>query len=424
MAVNKHKKFIDEFFVNLMDSVDLSAFFKMDKSDMQHEIDQFLTFKCSDTGYTLLHHEHKRIVTEILDNIIGLGPLEPLIQDQDISDILVNGYDDIYIEKFGKLEKTDVTFYNAEHALRLCQRIVNKMSGRSVDESKPLADARLMDGSRVNIIIPPVSLNGPCVSIRKFSSKFITLDQMVETENMSKAIADFIKLISSCRLNTIISGGTGSGKTTLISALSEHINKNERIITIEDAAELKIQCPHLVRLESRPENIEGKGKITIRDLVKNALRMRPDRIIIGECRGEEAFDMLQAMNTGHDGSMSTIHANNAPESLGRMENMILMANLGLPSTAIRGFLADAMDVIVQIARMRDGHRRITSVFEVGPMKGTDITMNQLFRFHYRGEECGVLKGDYETVNAPKFINEKIAAYGQKAQLDAFFEKGA
>lgn len=422
MDTTKHREFIDEFFISLMDAVNLSAFFDMDKQDMRHEIDQFLRHKCKESDYTLLYHEHQVIVTEVLNNIIGLGPLEPLVKDPAITDILVNGYDDIYIERKGKLEKADIRFYNDQHTLRICQRIVNRISGRSIDESTPLADARLLDGSRVNIIIPPLALNGPCISIRKFSSFFISLDQMVLTQNLSQQISTFLKLISGCRLNIIVLGGTGSGKTTLLSALSEHIDNNERIVTVEDAAELKIQCPHLVRLESRPQNMEGKGEITIRQLVKNALRMRPDRIIVGECRGQEAFDMLQAMNTGHDGSMNTIHANNAPEALGRMENMILMANLALPSSAIRGFIGDAIDIIVQISRMRDGHRRIASIYEIGRYEDQIIQTNQLFDFVYSSEKDNILQGEFEIVNPPKFIVEKVRDYGKLNELNKIFQE--
>jgi pilus assembly protein CpaF len=325
---------------------------------------------------------------------LGLGPLEPLLADEAITDIMINGPKQVYVEKKGKLVVTDVVFRDNAHLMNIAQRIVTRV-GRRVDETTPLCDARLPDGSRVNVIIPPLAIDGASISIRKFSKKSITIDRMVETRNISREMGVILKIAAACRLNILISGGTGSGKTTLLNAMSRMIDTSERIVTIEDAAELQLQQPHVVRLETRPANLEGEGQITMRDLVKNALRMRPDRIILGEIRGEEALDVLQAMNTGHDGSMTTIHANRPREALTRLENMVGMAGINLPSKAVRTQIASAVHLIVQVSRMRDGVRRVQQITEIVGMEGDVITTQDLYTYRYEGEnEDGSLKGEF------------------------------
>ena len=316
--------------------------------------------------------EQEDLVKMLLDKMLGLGPLEPLLADESINDIMVNGHNQVYVERRGKLELTDVKFRDDRHVMNVATRIVSQI-GRRVDESSPLVDARLQDGSRVNIIIPPLAIDGPSISIRKFSKKKITLDVMEQQQNLSTSMASVLRIAARSKLNILISGGTGSGKTTLLNAMSQMIDHGDRIVTIEDAAELRLQQPHVVRLETRPSNLEGQGAITMRDLVKNALRMRPDRIILGEVRGSEALDMLQAMNTGHEGSMSTVHANRPREALTRLENMVSMAGVSLPPKAVRTQIAAALDVIIQISRMRDGIRRITHIMEVVGMEDDIVT---------------------------------------------------
>jgi pilus assembly protein CpaF len=337
--------------------------------------------------------------------MIGLGPLEPLLRDNTVSDILINGANMVYVERRGKLELTNVQFRHNAHVLHVAQRIASSV-GRRVDESSPMLDARLADGSRVNVVIPPLALKGPCVSIRKFSKGAMAFSKLVQFGSMSRELGHALEIAARCRLNIIISGGTGSGKTTLLNALSSMIDPAERIVTIEDAAELQLQQPHVISLETRPPNIEGRGQVAQRDLVHNALRMRPDRIIVGEVRGPEAFDMMQAMNTGHDGSMSTIHANSGRDALARIENMILMASVNLPIRAIRGQMASAIDMVVQTARMRDGVRRVTEVVELAGMEGEVFSLNPLFTFKFEGENAdGTLKGHFEPSNLrPRFLS--------------------
>ncbi|MGH7124852.1 MAG: CpaF family protein, partial [Stellaceae bacterium] len=333
--------------------------------------------------------------------------------------IMVNGPKQIYIERRGKLELTDFVFRDNAHVMSIATRIVTQV-GRRIDESSPLVDARLIDGSRVNIIAPPLAIDGPSISIRKFAKKGITVDIMARQNNVSPAMATVLKVAARARLNLLISGGTGSGKTTLLNAMSQMIDPGERIVTIEDAAELQLQQPHVVRLETRPANLEGRGEITMRDLVKNALRMRPDRIILGEIRSSEALDMLQAMNTGHDGSLSTVHANRPREALTRLENMIGMAGVNLPSRAVRTQIAAAIDMIVQISRMRDGVRRVVNVTEVVGMEGDVITTQELFAFHFEGEmPDGKLKGRFETSGLRPHFTQRAEYYGlDRALLEA------
>jgi pilus assembly protein CpaF len=343
--------------------------------------------------------------------MLGLGPLEPVLADDTVTDIMVNGPKQVYVERRGKLELTDVTFRDNAHVMSIATRIVTQV-GRRIDESTPLVDARLQDGSRVNIITPPLAIDGPSISIRKFSKKTITLDVMARQQNVSPPMATVLKIASRSRLNILISGGTGSGKTTLLNAMSQMIDPGERIVTIEDAAELQLQQPHVVRLETRPANLEGKGEITMRDLVKNALRMRPDRIILGEIRDGAALDMLQAMNTGHDGSLSTIHANRPREALTRLENMVGMAGVQLPARAIRQQIAAAVHLIVQISRMRDGIRRITSITEIIGMEGDIITTQDLFTYQFEGElPDGKLKGSFPSSGLRPHFTARAEYFG-------------
>ena len=354
----------------------------------------------------------------LVDDMIGLGPLEPILADEAITDIMVNGPFQIYIERRGKLELTDTKFRDAAHVMNVAQRIVTRI-GRRVDETSPICDARLEDGSRVNVIAPPLALDGCSLSIRKFSKKSITLDVMAKQQNISDALAKVLKIGAACQLNIVISGGTGSGKTTMLNAMSQLIDPGERVVTIEDAAELQLQQPHVVRLETRPANLEGQGEISMRDLVKNALRMRPDRIICGEVRGAEAMDMLQAMNTGHDGSMCTLHANNPREALTRMENMITMASANLPTKAIRSQIVGAVNLIIQVSRMRDGVRRVTHVTEVMGMEGEIVTLQDLFTYEYQGgDRDGTLQGSFVAAPVRPHFLKRAAYFGLDRALHA------
>jgi pilus assembly protein CpaF len=351
--------------------------------------------------------------------MVGLGPLEPFLDDDEITDILANGPLDIYIERRGKLEKTVARFRDAQHLLNIAQRIATGI-GRRIDEASPMVDARLADGSRVNIVLPPLVLNGGTISIRKFPRQGLTLDAMVQHENLSSQMARVVQIAARSRLNILISGGTGSGKTTLLNAISQHIDAHERIITIEDAVELRLQQPHVVQMETRAANIEGVGQIPQRELVRNALRMRPDRIIIGEVRGPEAFDMLQAMNTGHDGSMSTVHANSPRDALYRLENMVMMANFNLPLAAVRMHVASAVNLIVHIERMRDGIRRVQNIVEIAGIGGDIITVRELFAFQHRGEgNDGAILGSFESTRLrPDFLARAARVGLSKELLDA------
>ncbi|MCC6467543.1 MAG: CpaF family protein, partial [Alphaproteobacteria bacterium] len=363
--------------------------------------------------------EQRALVATMLNDMLGLGPLEPLLADETINDIMVNGPRQVYVERRGKLELTDVVFRDDAHVMNIATRIVSRV-GRRVDESVPLADARLPDGSRVNIIIPPLAIDGPSISIRKFSKKKITLDIMERQQNLSPGMSRVLKIAGRSRLNILISGGTGSGKTTLLNAVSRMIDAGERIVTIEDAAELQLQQPHVVRLETRTANLEGTGEITQRDLVKNALRMRPDRIILGEIRAGEALDMLQAMNTGHDGSMGTIHANNPREALTRLENMVAMTGVKLPSEAVRSQIAAAIQLIIQISRMRDGMRRIVRITEVVGMEGEIITTQDLFWYEFKGEDRdGKLLGEFKCSGLRPHMAARAEYFGlDRALLEA------
>ncbi len=354
--------------------------------------------------------ERQRLFEQIVAEILGLGPLEPFLSDPTITEIMVNGAKNIYIEREGKLLRTNAVFETDEHLMRIVERIVAPL-GRRIDESSPYVDARLADGSRVNAVIPPISLVGPVLTIRKFFKIPLTVERLIELGSVTAEAMELLKACVVAKLSTVVSGGTGTGKTTFLNILSGYIPSDERIITIENAAELQLRQEHVVTLESRPPNIEGRGQIAIRDLVINSLRMRPDRIIVGECRGSEAFDMLQAMNTGHEGSMTTIHANNPREALGRMENMILMAGMDLPHRAIREQIASALDLIIHLERMRDGSRRCVAITEVQGMEGDVITMSDIFKFELAGYEDGRAIGTLRATGLrPKFV-EKIEASG-------------
>jgi len=348
--------------------------------------------------------EQEVLAHSIVDEMVGLGPIEPLLHDVSVSDILVNGADMIYVERHGKIEPTKLKFRNDGHVLHVAQRIASSV-GRSIDESNPMLDARLPDGSRVNVVIPPLSLKGPCLSIRKFSHTILEFSNFVTEGSLSPELARALEIAARCRLNIIVSGGTGSGKTTLLNALSRMIDPGERIITIEDAAELRLQQSHVISLETRPPNIEGRGHVDQSTLLRNALRMRPDRIIIGEVRGAEAFDMMQAMNTGHDGSMSTIHSNSARDTLGRIRNMVLMANANIPVRTISAQIASAVDLVIHTERMRDGVRRITEVLDVAGIEEETLRLNTLFKFEYEGENAdGSLRGRFEAKPlSPSFL---------------------
>ncbi|MBX2804975.1 MAG: CpaF family protein [Hyphomicrobiales bacterium] len=383
----------------------------MTKTKLTGFVETMVTEIANENGLLLNQSEQDRLARNIVDEMVGLGPIDPLLGDVTVGDILINGPGMVYVERRGKLELTNLKFRNDAHVLHVAQRIASAV-GRSVDESSPMLDARLPDGSRVNVVIPPLSLKGPCISIRKFSNAIFDFSHLVSVGSASPALAKLLEIAARCRLNIIISGGTGSGKTTLLNAISQMIDPTERIITIEDAAELKLQQEHVIQLETRPNNIEGRGQVDQRALVRNALRMRPDRIIIGEVRGPEAFDMMQAMNTGHDGSMSTVHSNSARDAISRIETMILMANMSLPVKAIRSQICRAVDMVLQVERMRDGVRRITEVSEVIGMEEDVIIMNNLFKYEIDGEnQDGILEGRFvPTPVRPGFLH-RLEYYG-------------
>lgn len=369
-------------------------------------------------GVALSIIERDRLVNEVHHELFGLGPLEPLLADPTISDILVNSYANIYIERRGKLEKTAISFKDDEHLMRVIERIVSTV-GRRIDEAQPMVDARLTDGSRVNAIIPPLAIDGPVLSIRRFGADPLKMPALIENGALTKEIAVLFEMCVKARLNIIISGGTGAGKTTLLNALSAYIPGDERIVTIEDSAELQLQQPHVVRLETRPPNIESKGEVSQRDLVRNALRMRPDRIIVGEVRGGEAIDMLQAMNTGHDGSLTTIHANSPRDTLGRLETMIQMTGMRLSDKAMRQQVASAIDLVIQVARLTDGTRRITSISEITGMEGETVAMQEIFHFERTGlDSMGKVLGRFRSTGIRPRFAERLKQYGM--QLPALF----
>jgi pilus assembly protein CpaF len=408
VSVHKIK---EQVLPRLLERVDPEAAASLNKEELTEEFRPIILEVLAELKLTLNRREQFVLEKVLVDELLGFGPLEELLSDPDISDIMVNGPLQTYIEKKGQLQIAPIQFRDEEHLFQIAQRIVNQV-GRRVDQTTPLADARLKDGSRVNVIVPPLSLRGTAISIRKFSEKPITLDMLKNWGAMSDPMCTALKIAGACRMNIVISGGTGSGKTTMLNALSKMIDPGERVLTIEDAAELRLQQPHWLPLETRPPNLEGDGAITIGDLVKNALRMRPDRIILGEIRGAECFDLLAAMNTGHDGSMCTLHANNPRECLGRMENMILMGDIKIPKEAISRQIAESVDLIVQIKRLRDGSRRVTHITEVIGMEGDVIVTQDLFKFEYRSEDAdGKINGEYVAGSVRPYTLEKARQFG-------------
>lgn len=390
----------------VFEQIDPTRALQTPRDELLEQIGEFVSTVAADQRLQVNVREQAVIAREILDDLLGYGPLETLLRDDTVNDILINGPNQIFVERFGHLELFPNRFRDEQQLLVVAQRIAASV-GRRVDESSPMVDARLSDGSRVNIVIRPLSLIGPCISIRKFARNRASLDDLAARGSMSREMAEVLKIAGACRLNILISGGTGAGKTTLMNALSQSISEKERIVTIEDAAELQLQQPHVVSLETRAMNTENKGEVTIRDLMRNALRMRPDRIIVGEVRGGEVLDMLQAMNTGHDGSMSTLHANNPRDALVRLENMLYMTNLRMPAIAIRRQIVSAVHLIIQVERMRDGVRRVTSITEPVTMEGETIVSQEIFRFDFSGQvEDGRLVGSFvNEVKRPRFLSE-------------------
>ena len=390
-----------------------------DVAQVEQVIGNYVEKVLEENPFAVPVSERSKIVSDLKDEMLGLGPIEVLLKDPTVTEVMVNGPKKIFVERMGRLQLTDIQFHDDSHVMNIIERILSPI-GRHIDESVPLVDARLEDGSRVNIIIPPLSLVGPCITIRKFATKALSVDNLITFGTLDRKMADFIKACIQARINILVSGGTGSGKTTTLNVLSSFIPENERIVTIEDAAELKLQQEHVVTLESRPANIEGNGEITIRDLVKNALRMRPDRIIVGEVRGGEALDMLQAMNTGHDGSLTTAHANNPRDALSRLETMVLMAGFEMPIRAIREQVSSAIELILQQSRLKDGSRKITYITEVQHMEGDVITTQDLFRFEQTGmDENGKLTGHFVSTGMQPGFMDKFQVNGVSLPDDFF-----
>ena len=410
-------------FSALIEAIDLSQLSKLDAETAREEIRDIVNEIISLRNVVMSIAEQEDLLDDICNDVLGYGPLEPLLARDDIADIMVNGASKTYIEVGGKIQLTNVRFRDNAQLMNICQRIVSQI-GRRVDESSPICDARLMDGSRVNVIAPPLALDGPALTIRKFKKDKLTLDQLVRYGSISPDGAEVLKIVGKVRCNVLISGGTGSGKTTLLNCLTNYIENDERVITCEDAAELQLQQPHTVRLETRPPNLEGTGAITMRDLVRNCLRMRPERIIVGEVRGPEAFDLLQAMNTGHDGSMGTLHANSPREALSRLESMITMGGFTLPSRTIREMIVTSIDVIIQASRLRDGSRRITHVTEVLGLEGDVIITQDLILYDILGEDAnGKIKGRHRStgIGQPRFW-DRARYYGEEERLAAALDR--
>jgi pilus assembly protein CpaF len=401
----------------LIEAIDLSQLARLDADSAREEIRDIVNEIIAIKNIVMSISEQEDLLDDICNDVLGFGPLEPLLARDDIADIMVNGSGTVYIEVQGKIQKTGIRFRDNQQLLNICQRIVSQI-GRRVDEASPICDARLPDGSRVNAIVPPLAIDGPALTIRKFKKDKLTLDQLVKFGTITPQGAEILEIIGRCRVNTLVSGGTGSGKTTLLNCLTQFIDDDERIITCEDAAELQLQQPHVVRLETRPPNLEGEGQITMRDLVRNCLRMRPERIIVGEVRGPEAFDLLQAMNTGHDGSMGTLHANSPREGLSRLESMITMGGFALPSRTIREMVVASVDVVIQAARLRDGSRRITHITEVMGLEGDVIITQDLFVYEIMGEDAnGKLIGRHRStgIGRPRFW-DRARYYGEEERL--------
>src|SRR5579864_3474966 len=403
----------------LIEAIDLAQLAKLDGESAREEIRDIVNEIIAIKNIIMSIAEQEELLDDICNDVLGYGPLEPLLSRDDIADIMVNGSGTVYIEVAGKIQRTGIRFRDNQQLLNICQRIVSQI-GRRVDEASPICDARLPDGSRVNAIVAPLAIDGPALTIRKFKKDKLTLEQLTRFGSVSPEGAEILKVIGRCRVNTLISGGTGSGKTTLLNCLTRYIDDDERIVTCEDAAELQLQQPHVVRLETRPPNLEGEGQITMRDMVRNCLRMRPERIIVGEVRGPEAFDLLQAMNTGHDGSMGTLHANMPREALSRIESMITMGGYSLPSRTIREMICGSIDVVIQAARLRDGSRRITHITEVMGMEGDVIITQDLYVYELLGEDAnGNLIGRHRStgIGRPKFW-ERARYYGEDQRLAA------
>jgi pilus assembly protein CpaF len=403
----------------LIEAIDLAQLARLDAEAAREEIRDIVNEIIAIKNIVMSISEQEELLDDICNDVLGYGPLEPLLARDDIADIMVNSAGTVYIEVQGKIQKTGIRFRDNQQLLNICQRIVSQI-GRRVDESSPICDARLPDGSRVNVIAPPLALDGPALTIRKFKKDKLRLDNLVKFDTITPEGAEILKVLGRCRINTIVSGGTGSGKTTLLNCLTQFIDADERIITCEDAAELQLQQPHVVRLETRPPNLEGEGQVTMRDLVKNCLRMRPERIIVGEVRGPEAFDLLQAMNTGHDGSMGTLHANSPREALSRIESMITMGGYALPSRTIREMIVASVDVVLQAARLRDGSRKITHITEVIGMEGDVIITQDLFVYEITGEDAnGNVIGRHRStgIGRPKFW-DRARYYGEENRLAA------
>ena len=395
----------------ILDRLDLEKLGRTTGDSAREEVLILIRNSVNSEAVPLSFAEREKLSREILDEIFGLGPLEPLLKDPTISDILVNRFDRVYVERAGKLEITGLSFKDNQHLMQIIDRIVSRI-GRRVDESSPMVDARLQDGSRVNAIIPPLALDGACLSIRRFGRDPITARNMLENKTLTEPMLELLSAVVKGRLNVIISGGTGAGKTTVLNVLSGYIPNSERIVTIEDAAELQLKQEHIVRLETRPPNIEGKGSVRMRQLVINSLRMRPDRIVVGEVRGEEAFDMLQAMNTGHEGSLTTVHANSPRDALARIENMVSMANLNIPERAIRHQIANAVHAVVQVARLSDGSRKVLTISEVIGMEGDMIALQDIFVFERTGvDESGKVRGVFHSTGLPPHFAERLATAG-------------
>jgi len=404
----------------ILDRLDLEKLGKASGDSARDEVLVVIRNAVNSEVVPLSFAERERLSREILDEIFGLGPLEPLLKDPTISDILVNRFDRVYIERAGKLERTALSFKDDTHLMQIIERIVSRV-GRRVDESSPMVDARLADGSRVNAIIPPLAIDGPCLSIRRFGRDPVTARQMIENQTLTESMLELLSTMVKGRLNILVSGGTGAGKTTLLNVLSGYIPNSDRIVTIEDAAELQLKQEHVVRLETRPPNIEGKGAVRQRQLVINSLRMRPDRIVVGEVRGEEAFDMLQAMNTGHEGSLTTVHANSPRDAMARVENMVSMANLNIPERAVRHQIASAVHAVVQIARLSDGTRKVITVSEVTGMNEDSIGMQDIFSFDRTGtDESGKVRGVFRATGIRPWFADRLATSGARLK-PALFE---
>ncbi|MGR5193681.1 CpaF family protein [Vibrio rotiferianus] len=429
-AVEEQKKQLEQdlavkhyYHKQLLDTLDVGLLSHLEEDRAKTELKQAVIQLISeDSTHALSSEARSRVIKQIEDEVFGLGPLEPLLEDPSISDILVNGHNDVYVERFGKLEKTPHTFLDDRHLRNIIDRIVSQV-GRRIDESSPMVDARLKDGSRFNAIIPPLAIDGPSVSIRRFAVDRLTMENLLQLNSVSEGMARFLEAAVVGELNILISGGTGSGKTTTLNILSGFIPKDQRIVTIEDSAELQLQQPHIVRLETRPANIEGKGEINQRELVKNSLRMRPDRIVVGEVRGAEAVDMLSAMNTGHDGSLATIHANTPRDALGRVENMFSMAGWNVSTKNLRAQIASAIHLVVQMERQEDGKRRMVSVEEINGMEGDVITMSQIFKFQRLGvDKEGNVIGDYVATGIVPSCHDQLIKRGLDVPFELFTEE--